>query len=198
MRFDVSRPTSNVKLIGFTKMAKRKSSRKSAEMRELKKIEAEEENIELELKKFERDIEKLRTEIRPAAIEKFTTKDVARGIVGAIFGMSIMAWHEGVRNAAIEMSFANVIAIVLLTMVAGTSVLYFSQYRKIKEKWIVQQLLPKRFVFLYALAMGIVFSVYVLFNIIQIGTTPTEDIIKLILVVSLPAVIGASTADIIR
>ena len=198
MRFDVSRPTSNVKLIGFTKMAKRKSSRKSAEMRELKKIEAEEENIELELKKFERDIEKLRTEIRPGAIEKFTTKDVARGIVGAIFGMSIMAWHEGVRNAAIEMSFANVIAIVLLNMVAGTSVLYFSQYRKIKEKWIVQQLLPKRFVFLYALAMGIVFSVYVLFNIIQIGTTPTEDIIKLILVVSLPAVIGASTADIIR
>ena len=179
-------------------MAKRKSSRKSAEMRELKKIEAEEENIERELKKFERDIEKLRTEIRPGAIEKFTTKDVARGIVGAIFGMSIMAWHEGVRNAAIEMSFANVIAIVLLTMVAGTSVLYFSQYRKIKEKWIVQQLLPKRFVFLYALAIAVVFSVYVLFNIIQIGATPTEDIVKLVVVVSLPAVIGASTADIIR
>ncbi|HIJ98262.1 TPA: DUF2391 family protein, partial [archaeon] len=71
-------------------------------------------------------------------------------------------------------------------------------YRKIKEKWIVQQLLPKRFVFLYALAIAVVFSVYVLFNIIQIGATPTEDIVKLVVVVSLPAVIGASTADIIR
>src|SRR3989338_8599191 len=125
-------------------MARKRNAEKGV-MRELKKIEAEEENIELELKKFERDIEKLRTEIRPGAIEKFTTKDVARGIVGAIFGMSIMAWHEGVRNAAIEMSFANVIAIVLLNMVAGTSVLYFSQYRKIKEKWIVQPLFSNPF-----------------------------------------------------
>ncbi len=175
-----------------------KKRKEKPEMRELRKIEAEEEHIEEELKGFEKEIEKLRTEIKPAAIEKFTKKDIARGIVGAIFGMSIMAWHEGVRKAAVEMSVFNLIAVVLLTVVAGTSVLYFSQYRKIKEKWIINQLLPRRFVFLYALAMVVVFSVYLLFNIIQIGVTPTENIAKLVLVISLPAMIGASTADIIR
>ena len=96
------------------------------------------------------------------------------------------------------MSIFNLAAVIVLTIIAGSSVLYFSQYRKIKEKWVIKQLLPRRFVFLYALSMVIVTGIYVLFNIIQIGVTPVEDIVKLVLVISLPAMIGASTADIIK
>ena len=168
------------------------------QLKELKIVEKEERNIEIELKKFEGEIEKLRDEIKPGAIEKFTIKDISRGIVGGMFGMSRMAWHEGVRTAAVGMSIFNLAAVIVLTIIAGSSVLYFSQYRKIKEKWVIKQLLPRRFVFLYALSMVIVTGIYVLFNIIQIGVTPVEDIVKLVLVISLPAMIGASTADIIK
>ncbi|HIJ98479.1 TPA: DUF2391 family protein [archaeon] len=168
------------------------------QLKELKRVKGEEKHVETELGKFEKEIESLKKEIKPEVTEKFTYKDIARGIVGAIFGMSIMGWHEGVRNAAINMPSINVALIVLLTIIAGASVLYFSQYRRIKEKWIIHQLLPKRFLIFYILSLLIVFFIYTLFNIIQLGVTPSKEIIRLVLVIGLPAVIGASAADIIR
>ena len=168
------------------------------QLREIKKVRGGEEHVEKELEKFQKEITELKKEIKPEVSEKFTYRDIARGIVGAIFGMSVMGWHEGVRNAAISMPSFNVVLIVLLTIIAGASVLYFSQYKRIKEKWIIHQLLPKRFVIFYILSLGIVFLIYALFNTIQIGITPAKEIIKLVLVLGLPAMIGASTADIIR
>ncbi len=188
-------------------MAKKRKTEKELEeikklekvqLKELKRVKVEEAHVESELGKFEKEIESLKKEIKPGAIEKFTYKDIARGIVGAIFGMSIMGWHEGVRNAAVTMPSLNVALIVLLTIIAGASVLYFSQYRRIKEKWIIHQLLPKRFLVFYALSLFIVFFIYVLFNIIKLGATPTNESIRLVLVIGLPAMIGASAADIIR
>ena len=167
-------------------------------LKELKKVEREEAKIESELKKFEGEIEKMHGEIKGGVIEKFTTKDIARGIVGAIFGMSIMGWHERVINAGLNMPAINVFVIFLLTIVAGASVLYFSQYKRIKDTWIIKNLLPKRFVIFYGLCLLVVFVIYALFNIIEPGITPTIKILKLIVVVSLPAMIGASTADIVR
>ncbi len=168
------------------------------QLAELKKVKTEEKHVEAELGKFEKELESIKKEVRPEAVEKFTYKDIARGIVGAIFGMSIMGWHEGVRDAALAMPSINLILIVLLTIVAGSSVLYFSQYRRIKEKWIINQLLPKRFLIFYILSLAIVFFIYAVFNIVQIGVTPPKDIIRLVLVMGLPAMIGAGTADIIR
>ena len=65
-------------------------------LKELKKVEREEAKIESELKKFEGEIEKMHGEIKGGVIEKFTTKDIARGIVGAIFGMSIFCFLKNI------------------------------------------------------------------------------------------------------
>ncbi len=190
-------------------MARKKNKKSDAEIKklekleeeqigELKKVRGEELKVEKELSQFEKEIRGLKKEIKPEVEEKISFKDFARGIVGSIFGMSIMGWHEGVREAALGMSSLNVVLIIFLTVLAGASVLYFSQYRRIKERWIVQQLLPKRFIIFYILALVVVFFVYTVFNIIQLGVTPPKDIIRLVLVIGFPATIGASTADIIR
>lgn len=185
-------------------MPKRKNSAK----KELKKIEHEIEDVkktvvkeheteESELKEFEKEIQELKKELHTSVVEKFTFRDIARGIVGSILGMSVMAWHPQVQERALEMHWFNIFVIILVTILAGTSVLYFSQYRKIKEQRIIFNLLPKRFVIFYLLSMAVVFSVYTLFGVIKIGM-PFESVLKLVLVLTLPAMIGASTADIIR
>lgn len=188
-------------------MANKKSSKKGIErlekleeqqLAELKKVKSEENAVEEELEKFEQEMRAIKKEIAPEVVEKFTTKDIARGIVGSIFGMSIMGWHEGVRNAALTMPAINVAIIVLLTIAAGAGVLYFSQYKRIKEIWVIHKLLPKRFIIFYLLSLGMVLLVFTVFNIIQPGVTPMKDIVRLVLVIGLPAMIGAGTADIMR
>lgn len=168
------------------------------QIKELRKMRGEEERIETGMRQFEKEMRALKEEVKPEVVEKFTLKDVARGIVGAIFGMSIMGWHDGVRQAALKMPIANVILIIFLTIIAGAAVLYFSQYKRIKERWIIHKLLPKRFVIFYILSLAIVFLVYSLFSVIQIGVTPPKDMLRLVFVIGLPAMIGASTADVIR
>ena|SRR3989338_930996 len=168
------------------------------QLAELKKIRGEEKAVESELEKFEQEMQAIKKEIKPEIVEKFTTKDIARGIVGSIFGMSIMGWHEGVRNAALTMPAINVAIIVLLTIAAGSGVLYFSQYKRVKEIWVIHKLLPKRFIIFYLLSLGMVLLVFTVFNIIKPGIMPLKDIVRLVLVIGLPAMIGAGTADIIR
>ncbi len=191
----------------FMPKAAKKTKKKTETQKGLEKIEEDIETLEqlvrterkeekIEFGEFEKELAGLRKLSNPI-IEKFTFKDFSRGFIGGIIGMSSLAWHEVVIEGARAMHPAFVFIITLFTLFAGASVLYFSQYRKIKEQKIIFKLLPKRFVVFYLLSLLIVTVTYTFFGIVGPGQSFTESV-KLILVVSLPTMIGASAADIIR
>jgi uncharacterized membrane protein len=191
----------------FMPKAAKKTKKKTETQKGLEKIEEDIETLEqlvrterkeekLEFGEFEKELAGLRKLSNPI-IEKFTFKDFSRGFIGGIIGMSSIAWHEVVIEGARAMHPAFVFIITLFTLFAGASVLYFSQYRKIKEQKIIFKLLPKRFVVFYFLSLLIVMTTYTFFGIVGPGHSFTESV-KLILVVALPTMIGASAADIIR
>ena len=140
----------------FMPKAAKKTKKKTETQKGLEKIEEDIETLEqlvrterkeekLEFGEFEKELAGLRKLSNPI-IEKFTFKDFSRGFIGGIIGMSSIAWHEVVIEGARAMHPAFVFIITLFTLFAGASVLYFSQYRKIKEQKIIFKLLPKRFV----------------------------------------------------
>lgn len=153
----------------------------------------EKELVELEeLEKLEAEIEK---NTAPHPLAKLTYKDITKGIIGSFFGIvGHFAFFYG-SKIAYDLSLARAHTLLLTSLVILILFIYFSGFRKIKKQrkfsWI-----PLRVIVIYSVAHIVIGFVLFLFGVVSADMSLAE-IYKNMAAVSILAVMGAATADLI-
>lgn len=167
--------------------AKEEEETQDLEKQELKDID----ELQDELNKLDINIKK---EIGAKALTKVTLKDISKGVVGAFIGIvSHFAFFEG---AHIAEGISNLRAVFLLitSLLIGTIFIYFTGYRKIKVMRLLY-LVPLRVIVIYLTALFTIVFVLFIYGIIE---HPSVSLLfKQLAVISIPAMLGASAADLI-
>lgn len=155
------------------------------------KKEKKELNALEQLKKLEKEIIK---DVGPHPLKNFTIRDGARGIIGAFFGaVAHYTFIYGLKVAeSIDVYRAGIL--YLLSFLIGGIFLYATGFRKIKDPKLLK-FLPMRLTVLYITAILMSIIVLILFNP-HFGQDFIESY-KQVATVSLTAIIGACTADLI-
>lgn len=168
------------------------------ERQQLKELSSEED----ELKKIEQFEKEIRKEVGSHPLTKITIKDLGKGLIGAFIGIvSHYAFLEGARVAE-ESSFSYVRATVLLisAFILGLIFMYATGFRKVKETTLIR-FFPVRVLFIYGISIIAIFIVLSLYGIINVelgfGALDFGLIYKQVASISIPAIIGASAADLI-
>lgn len=159
------------------------------------KEEIREEKKELnELEKLERLEKEVEKQVVPHPLKKITSKDIARGSVGALFGaVAHYTFIYGLKVAE-NISMTRAIMLFIISFIIGGVFLYATGFRKIKDPK-VMAFLPLRLIVLYMTA--VVISVMVLwFFEPGFGHTFEEAFVQTS-TITLIAVIGACTADLL-
>ncbi|MBI2574443.1 DUF2391 family protein [Candidatus Woesearchaeota archaeon] len=164
-------------------------------------IEEKEERLEQlgekelsEIEKLEKIEKEVQKQVKQHPLTKVTLKDIYRGSLGAFIGIVLhYTVLYGVKIAeSITMGRATII--YFLSFVVGMVFLYVTGFRKVKNSDAIK-FLPVRMVVLYT--VSIVISVGVLYLLFPTFGRSFEEAYKQIATVSLTAVIGACTADIL-
>lgn len=165
------------------KQFKKESSVERLERKQLKELD--------EIQELEESIKK---RVGKHPLRKITYKDLGKALIGAFIGIvSHFTVLKGI-DFAFNISFLRATSYFAISYFIGFIFLYYTGFRKIKQrKFLV--LLPVRLTFIYVVTLlAVVLAIYIF--------TYTQDITfielyKQAAVVSLPAIIGASAADLI-
>lgn len=161
---------------------------------EEEKIETEEERELTELEKLERLEARLARAALPHPLRRITLKDIARGIVGAFFGaVAHYTFIYGLKVAEL-IDVRRATLLFVLSFVVGGVFLYVTGFRKIRDPKILS-FMPIRLIVLYMIS--IVMAVLVLLLFMPGFGAVFIDSYKQVATITLIAVLGACTADII-
>lgn len=165
------------------------------EEKELAAIEHEEERELAALEQLEALEEEIKREVSPHPLARITYRDVTKGMIGAFFGIvGHFAFFYGNRIAeAITIMRAH--ALILTSLGLLILFMYFTGFRKVsksKHWWYA----PLRIVIIFTVAHAVIAFVLFLFGMITPEMTPV-GVYKNIATVSILAVMGAATADLI-
>lgn len=160
-----------------------------------KRVESEEIEELLELKKLKELEESIKKEVKVSPLGRITRRDISKSIIGAFIGIvSHFAFAKGVEISAkysyVRSSFLFFTAFIVIILF-----LYFAGFRKINDTFIVK-ILPLRAVVIYLTAIVTIVLVLLLYGKIDF-TTPFHLIYNTVAAVSILAVLGAGTADLI-
>ena len=167
------------------------------EKNQLKK-ETSVENLERKQIKELSEIESIEKQIKSSVgkhpLRKVTYKDLGKALIGAFFGIvSHFAVLEGI-NFAENISVFRATGYYFISYFVGFIFLYYTGFRQVKQaKFLI--LLPVRLTFIYVVMLLAVVSAVYLFSYGQAITF--IELYKQVAVVSLPAIMGASAADLI-
>jgi uncharacterized membrane protein len=148
------------------------------------------------------DIKSIKNKLFQREPKHFGFKDILHSFIGSlIFGVTF-ALKGLLVEVAILLTTIQQILIVLSTLVILTGEIYFFGYTKvkIKEERKFFQFWFKRLVTFYLVAILVSFfiiCIYGLPNLPSIGNN-VNNIFKLVIVVSMPAAIGAGLADLVK
>ncbi len=157
---------------------------KELEKKQLTEIEA--------LERIEKEVEK---EVKQHPLTKVTINDLWRGSLGAFVGTTLhYTVYYGVEIAE-NLTVSRATIIYILSFIVGAVFLYITGFMKIKDKAALKYL-PIRVTLLYA--VSILVSVGVLYLFFPAFGASFEAAYKQTATVSLIAVIGACTADLLR
>ncbi len=165
------------------------------ELKEEKIIEREEELELEELKKIEAIEQSIQKKVGESPLKRITYRDVTKGMIGAFFGIvGHFAFAKGVEIAE-HFSFLRSTALLLTSFFIIILFLYFSGFRTINEKFLFK-FLPLRAVVIYFSALITILIVLLLYGKIYL-TMEFSTIYNTVAAISLLAVLGAGTADLI-
>jgi len=180
------------KTVSATKRIIKEEDRIEAKDDEIAKLEQKSFS---ELKKLETLEKQISKSVVPHPLLKITYKDIVRAAIGSLIGtLGHFAFFYGVEIAEkISPVRATVLYLVSLILVFGF--MYYSGFRKVKE---VKKLLfvPVRALVVFVTAIVMVTLVLFLFGFVDF-TTPFMITYKIVSTLSLLAVLGAATADVL-
>jgi uncharacterized membrane protein len=129
------------------------------------------------------------------AMLKTTYKDIVKGVIGAFFGiMGHFAFVKG-TDIAYNFSFFRSSLLFITSFFILFMFIYFSGFRVVKMRYFLG-FLPVRASVLYISAIFTVFFVLLLYGMIDFST-PVNIIYNYVASVSILAVLGAGTSDLI-
>ena len=151
-----------------------------------------EESDELsELRRLEQLEEEIRRDVAPRPLARITYHDFTKGIIGAFFGIvGHFAFFYGSRIAE-QITVGRAHALFITSLALLILFLYFSGFRKVESKGLF---MPWRVLVIYLTAHAVIAFVLFLFGMIDFGMSLT-DMYKNVASVSILAVMGAATAD---
>ncbi len=145
-----------------------------------------------QLKELEELEETLVKEIGEHPLRKITQKDIAKGVIGAFVGViSHFVFVEGVHLAE-TLSLTRIGLMYIVSFLIGAIFLYATGFRKVKQIRVLK-FLPLRVVVIYFVSIITITLVLALFQQFH----SLEELYRQVGVLSLPAIIGASAADLI-
>ncbi len=155
-------------------------------------LEAEEKEFD-EMKRLEELEREILSDVSPKPLARITYHDITKGIIGAFFGIvGHFAFFYGSRIAE-TINLLRAHALLITSLIILILFLYFSGFRKTKKE---HHYVAWRVVTIYGVAHAIIICVLFLFGIINFDMSFIE-IYKNVAAVSIIAVMGAATADLI-
>ncbi|HLD05476.1 MAG TPA: DUF2391 family protein [Candidatus Nanoarchaeia archaeon] len=158
------------------------------------KIEQEEAQLLEEQKKIESmtsDIEKKLTD-KPLA--RITMRDITKGLIGAFVGVAAHFTFTYVREVAENIGYSRATLLYILSYIIGFLFIYKTGFRDVREIKFMN-FLPIRVTVIYVTCIGVTLVVLFLFNLVDIHNLGL--LYKQVAVTSIPAILGAGTADMI-
>ncbi|MFT4283002.1 MAG: DUF2391 family protein [Candidatus Woesearchaeota archaeon] len=157
-------------------------------------LKAEKEELE-ELKKIEVLEKDILKASKSSTLKKVTYRDITKGMIGAFFGiMGHFAFVKG-TSIAKELSMARASGLFIASFGLLIIFLYFAGFKKINDK-LIMKFLPLRAVVIYLSAIFTIFIVLLLYGNITVDTN-FADVYKAVGAISILAVLGAATADLV-
>ena len=176
----------NKKLDKLIKIESKQSEEQDEDSKEIEKLEKD------QLKELEELEEDLKKEIGEHPLRKITQKDIAKGVIGALVGViSHFVFVEGVHLAEV-LPLSRIGLMYIVSFIIGAIFLYATGFRKVKQVRVLK-FLPIRVIVIYMVSLVIITLVLTLFQQFH----SFEELFRQVGVLSLPAIIGASAADLI-
>jgi uncharacterized membrane protein len=179
------------KLIAEEERVEEEELGEEAEERKVEGLEKEEIS---KLEKLENLEEELKKQTAHHPLIKITYHDIAKGGIGAFIGIILhYTIMKGVEIAA-SITITRAAMLYPLSFFVGMVFLYATGFKKIKQRRVLA-FLPLRITVLYL--VSIILSIGMLYILYPAFGQTYSDAFKQVATVSLPAVVGACTADII-
>ncbi len=158
------------------------------------KIEAEEAKLLEEQKKIETMTSDIEKKLTDKPLQKITMRDITKGIIGAFVGVAAHFTFTYVREIAENIDYPRATVLYILSYIIGFLFIYKTGFRDVREIKFMK-FLPIRVTVIYVTCIGVTLIVLFLFNLVEIHNLGL--LYKQIAVTSIPAILGAGTADMI-
>jgi len=158
-------------------------------------VQSEEEQEISELQKVEELEKSIAEDVKESPLKRITYRDITKGMIGAFFGIvGHFSFAEGAHIAE-GFSYARSTLLFVTSFVIIVAFLYFSGFRRVDDDFVVK-ILPLRAIVIYVSAIATILVVLTIYGNIGAGQT-FHEIYNNIAAVSILAVLGAGTADLI-
>lgn len=146
-----------------------------------------------ELAKLESLEKEIQADVASRPLTRITYHDFTKGIIGAFFGIvGHFAFFYGAKIAQ-DISLVRAHALFVTSLALLVVFLYFSGFRRVQRSGV---LIPLRVLIIYVTAHVVIAFVLFLFGMIDVGMSAVE-VYKNVASVSILAVMGAATADLL-
>lgn len=161
-----------------------------------KKVSELEENIDKTTRRFHRVRERVRT-----SPEVFGFDDMAQQIIGASLLSSPFCMTEEVWRLAASLHEIRLIAIMILSVVLGIILIYFTDYQRVADDRRFGQYVPVRIISLVCISYGMVTIILYVLGIFEYGMGHGFGSmwrIKVVILVGFFGMLGGAVADVVR
>lgn len=131
----------------------------------------------------------------------FSSKDVIRSFFGALFVGINFIFAGRLITVSLNLSFYNMIIILITDMLILTGGIYFIAYRRVvhKDERPFFQFWWKRLLIFYLISLGVSFFLIYLFGIpLEENIHSFYDVLRVVSIITVPASIGAASADLLK
>ena len=149
-------------------------------------------------KGFEKEIDELQKnlerEVGSHPLKKITYRDFGKSLIGAFIGVvSHFAFIEGAHLSQ-SLSLLRATILLITAYVLGMIFIYVAGFRKVRQIKVLG-FIPTRITVIYFVSLTVVYFVLFIFGLTE--NASISEIYKQVAAVSIPAIIGASAADLI-
>lgn len=164
--------------------------------------EAEEQKLEhvtekemTELEQLKALEERIQKEVKTHPLRKITFRDFTKGMIGAFVGIvAHFSFLEG-QHFAETFTLFRATLMYVTSFIIGMAFLYFAGFRSVGDRFVLK-FIPLRIFVIYLTAILVIVVVLWLFGVIT-AATHFEEIYKTVSAISILAILGACTADLI-
>lgn len=162
-------------------------------------------NIEQELSDLRDDNQILKEDVNDIrrhidkVPEHFSEKDILRAFIGSLFLGFSTIFSGSLLLVASTMPIEHISTIIFFTLIILIAEIYFIGYSRVEDKKNRRfpQFLIKRLLTFYIVATLVSFILIYIFGLIYLVES-TEQLVKIIVIISGPCAIGASIGDLLK